>query len=944
MKQSFFARPGRWANLTAAIVLALFVLALYARLLFTNRVLAGGDILLYFYPYRDFAAQALRDGTLPLWNPYIFMGAPFLANPQAAVLYPLHWPLIWLPVTAQIYWSAALHTWLLGFGAWLLLRRLGGGTVAALVTGLVLAGCGFYGGMIGHLNQMNSAAWLPWALLVVTRASAEGRTRRQLMGDGLVFALLVALMLLAGHTQTTYINLFGVALWLLWLALGPGITRTGSRVRLEWRRIRWQPVAVYVGGSVLGALLCAPQLLPTLELSANGLRSGGLSWAEATSFSLKPLALLWTLLPTYGLVSLEARFDTPAWSEFVAYVGLAGLLLALLGAWRGRGPARALGLLFAAAGLFLALGRWNPVYALLYWLVPGFDLFRTPARWMMLYVTGAALLSGLGAQVFLAGLRARRSPAARMMAVFLVLLVGVELLLAARALPHTAPTAPQAVYDLRTAPAHLATDPARTSLGPAAAGRFLGMSTITFDPGDMADTRRVLRDESPAQLSEQAFADLIIAQKVQELLVPNLPMLWRIPAVDGYDGGVLPLQRYNLLAALLAPRSELTADGRLREQISTMPPAELLALLDARYVVTDKVRDLWFEGIYYDRQVGVTLRPQSNRARVDSPENFEATHIDLIAALERDAPGLSALAETTRTVLSLSVQADAAAPAFFQVAAGGLPGAPLADGALDSPMAQKSGAVVALRDVDAAAQEYRVRLALPAPMNPSAINLTLDDATLPVTVQAVTLLDERTGMFQALLPSDSGALQLVHSGDVKVYENRAAAGRVWLSYATVPAASPQEAAGLLGVRVRGLAEEPPPEGGGSSLASVAVVEGDVTLEGARRLPGDGAEVVSYAPERVEVRARTETGALLVLADAWYPGWQATVDGAPAEIYPTNLLFRGVVLPPGEHTVLFTFAPDSWRRGLWIGTGAALLWIILALYGLIPMRRAARSAV
>ena len=65
----------------------------------------------------------------------------------------------------------------------------------------------------------------------------------------------------------------------------------------------------------------------------------------------------------------------------------------------------------------------------------------------------------------------------------------LELLLAARSLPHTHPTAPQAVYDVRTAPAHLLTDPVRDEVGPGASGRFLSMSTITFDPGDMADYR-----------------------------------------------------------------------------------------------------------------------------------------------------------------------------------------------------------------------------------------------------------------------------------------------------------------------------------------------------------------------------------------------------------------------------------------------------------------------
>ena len=84
-------------------------------------------------------------------------------------------------------------------------------------------------------------------------------------------------------------------------------------------------------------------------------------------------------------------------------------------------------------------------------------------------------------------------------------------------------------------------------------GRFLGMSTITYDPGDMADYRRVFVEEPPPQLTSDAFHDLVIAQKVQELLVPNLPLFWRIPAVDGFDGGVLPLAALHPLCRTARP-------------------------------------------------------------------------------------------------------------------------------------------------------------------------------------------------------------------------------------------------------------------------------------------------------------------------------------------------------------------------------------------------------
>ena len=90
-----------------------------------------------------------------------------------------------------------------------------------------------------------------------------------------------------------------------------------------------------------------------------------------------------------------------------------------------------------------------------------------------------------------------------------------------------------------------------------------------------------------------------------------------------------------------------------------------------------------------------------------------------------------------------------------------------------------------------------------------------------------------------------------------------------------------------------------------------------------------AEIASYAPERIEVRTSGEGPGLLVLADAFYPGWRASVDGHETPIYPANVLFRSVPVPAGEHSVVFTFEPNGWRVGL-IAAGAAVV-LIAALW-------------
>lgn len=86
-------------------------------------------------------------------------------------------------------------------------------------------------------------------------------------------------------------------------------------------------------------------------------------------------------------------------------------------------------------------------------------------------------------------------------------------------------------------------------------------------------------------------------------------------------------------------------------------------------------------------------------------------------------------------------------------------------------------------------------------------------------------------------------------------------------------------------------------------------------------------LTSLSPDHVEAKVSSAEGGLAVFLEAWYPAWQATVDGEPAEIHRVNYLFRGVVVPPGEHTVRMEFRP--WR----FSASAALFGLgLLALFG------------
>lgn len=162
-----------------------------------------------------------------------------------------------------------------------------------------------------------------------------------------------------------------------------------------------------------------------------------------------------------------------------------------------------------------------------------------------------------------------------------------------------------------------------------------------------------------------------------------------------------------------------------------------------------------------------------------------------------------------------------------------------------------------------------------------------------------------------------------------VYENTRARGRAFLVGEAIPARPEETLAALRSPRWDPMRN--------------AVVETSRPLA----LAGPGlkgtATVTQYAPERVEVATDASGAALLVLADNYYPGWNASVDGSPAEVYRTNHTFRGVVVPAGKHRVVFTFDPAGVKAGFYLWLACLAL---LAGYGawlLAARRRAAPDA-
>jgi Bacterial membrane protein YfhO len=188
-----------------------------------------------------------------------------------------------------------------------------------------------------------------------------------------------------------------------------------------------------------------------------------------------------------------------------------------------------------------------------------------------------------------------------------------------------------------------------------------------------------------------------------------------------------------------------------------------------------------------------------------------------------------------------------------------------------------------------------------------------------VYVAAGTTLSQPTG------------LKLIYDGPNKVYENTAALPRAWVVHRMV-----EVPPGDLSAAARQLAAP------SFDPAQEAVVEGQLPGALGAAQAGDSVQVISYEPERVEVKAHLAEAGLLVLSDLYYPGWRASVDGHSSPIFATNLAMRGVYLEAGTHTIVFEYKPILFTVGIGVAV-AALLAAAVALAWTARERRRGASA-
>lgn len=374
--------PG--AVILAACILGGMLILVFGDLIFFPGDLViskrGADIYLGGLLGREFTFEQLRHGNFMLWCPLSFCGYPSFGGFQSGLLYPLNFIYLLLPVVQAINWQFVIHVFMGGMFMYLWLGNRGLHRYACLAGAMMFAFCApFYMRLyVGHLAPHSTISWIPLVFLAIDGIIARPSLGWFLLGSGAV-----SMGLLGGYPQ-------------IWFYTGITAAIYGAVRCFEAPRLR-DTLLCLVGINIMALGLTCVQWAAGFTMSQECVRAGGVPFKFAASLSLPPESWLTLLRP--GLMGDMQSF--PYWGrwylwEMCPYFGIAGFFFAIVGLKHSKRSN-----VLLAAGLILmtgilAMGVNTPFFPVLYSYVPGFNMFRSNSKFIILTVVFLIYLSAHG--------------------------------------------------------------------------------------------------------------------------------------------------------------------------------------------------------------------------------------------------------------------------------------------------------------------------------------------------------------------------------------------------------------------------------------------------------------------------------------------------------------------------------------------------------------------
>lgn len=375
-------------------ILGIGLVLLGLTLIFCWRLVLGSGVffgidMVDFYPLRAFIFNEIKSGIIPLWNPYVFCGTPTATDSCTwGVFYPLNIIFILLPLNIAFNTMVILHIFLAGISMYLFMKSLDIENFQSLVSAVIFMFSGYVIVITsaGMIDLFNGIVWIPLVFMLFRRSLFTGNTIYNIWTG-----IALGLQALGGHPQvTTYTSYVLLSYFLFY--------NISSRKGIYWVRRLKNSITVLILTLAIGFGIYAIQIIPVWEyFSQFSLRPIKSTFDYSSSYSLHPKHLITYLLPDIFSNPIKGYYwGAMNFDELGTYVGILPLLLAGYALFFSKHSDRSYFVGLGLVSLFLALGKYGFIYKAGYEFLPGFSLFRCPARWLVFTTFSLSVLAGLG--------------------------------------------------------------------------------------------------------------------------------------------------------------------------------------------------------------------------------------------------------------------------------------------------------------------------------------------------------------------------------------------------------------------------------------------------------------------------------------------------------------------------------------------------------------------
>ncbi|MEI7633137.1 MAG: hypothetical protein WCK47_02525 [bacterium] len=345
------------------------------------------DINLAYRHFVHFAVSSVRGGEIPLWNPFIFCGSPFLPGMSATLFDPLNWPFLLLlqqPLSMNLV--IIMHFILLGAGTVHYTRERGCSNISALFSGItvVLSSTLVCRAFAGHFTIVCTAAWIPLLFCLQERMFVVGA--RYIVPFGAV----AACMFLGGHLQYAYyaglLLAFHVVAW--------GIIERRQIGHAGWWILR--QAGYHAAAGCIAFALAAVEVVPAIDIVRHSARNIQHDENWLRFFSMPPESFLTLFVPRLFGSHID-YWGRWYWWEVCYYLGISGFVFCLTViilriCLRIITPM----VVLLIISLFLACAAYIPLVQLVLQWIPGWPLFRGHTKIGSYGVIFAILLAAEG--------------------------------------------------------------------------------------------------------------------------------------------------------------------------------------------------------------------------------------------------------------------------------------------------------------------------------------------------------------------------------------------------------------------------------------------------------------------------------------------------------------------------------------------------------------------